>query len=108
VLRADLYSENQIYIQSRPPDCKEKGIAQKMEGQNSLSVASDMSGKSVERIWQRSRQVNFGVPGPAHTSTLHCLRYSEAESQMVHIGEVMMRIPRFVAEDWLKSKFGPS
>jgi hypothetical protein len=34
------------------------------------------------------------------------LRYSEAELEMTHIGEVMAGIPRFMAEDWLKSKFG--
>ena len=52
-----------------------------------------------DRDWGKTRT-------RTQTVTLHHLRYSEAESEMAHVGEVMTEIPRFVAEDWLKSKFG--
>jgi hypothetical protein len=45
-----------------------------MERQRSLSVASEMSGKSVERVRQRARRVDFGRSQAralaAHTGTL--------------------------------------
>ena len=47
---ARIYIVMPTYSLDYLPGCKEKGMTQKMERHRSLSVASDVWGKSVERV----------------------------------------------------------